>query len=200
MEQPPNVGYSWTIIVNWLNENCPGDLASLQGPASDEGLIAIERALREPLPADQQAWWRLADGTDEYGPAVWLIPAGWTPLSTRDALIRYNVMQNFIADEPELSRLSAEPAGSPSSGVWLPEWLPIAHNLGGDYLFLDLRSGPRNGCVGRHRKDEWNYDRPIWPSVTAMLSDVADALVNGTEIERRHAEIVDGRLDWLLQR
>ncbi len=121
------------MIVDWLAVNCPVDLASLQGPAAEERLDAIEKAVGKSLPTDQRAWWRLADGTDENGAAISLIPVVWTPLSTSAALTRYHTMLNFRPDEPELSQRSAEPAGSPCSWMWLPDWLPIAHNLGGDY-------------------------------------------------------------------
>ncbi|MFG1605686.1 SMI1/KNR4 family protein [Actinoplanes sp. NPDC049265] len=198
MGQLADVQRSWSRIVKWLADNCPDDFAGLQGPAPAEQLDVIEQVLGRPLPADQRAWWRLADGTDEGGTAVWLIPVAWTPLSTRDALARYQGMLKFVADEPKLAHRRAEPAGSPHSWTWLPEWFPIAHNLGGDYLFLDLRPGPKSGCVGMHRKDEWNYDGPIWPNVTAMLSDVADALIDGTEIKRRRPIVENGRLNWSL--
>ncbi|MDH6462718.1 hypothetical protein M2302_002898 [Micromonospora sp. A200] len=52
--------------------------------------------------------------------------------------------------------------------------------------------------MGKHGKDEWRYDGPTWPSATAMLSDVANALANGIEIGCRRAVIADGRLDWPL--
>ncbi len=45
MEQPLDVDLSWHMIVDWLAVNCPVDLASLQGPAAEERLDAIEKAV-----------------------------------------------------------------------------------------------------------------------------------------------------------
>lgn len=38
--------------------------------------------------------------------------------------------------------------------------------------------------------------QPVWPSITDMLAEVADALVNGTDIDGWHAAVDDDRLDW----
>jgi len=73
----------------------------------------------------------------------------------------------------------------------------IADNLGGDYLFLDLRPGPMHGCAGESRRDDVGVGDPAWPSVAAMLSDVANGLVNGADVHKRRPVFEDGILNWL---
>jgi cell wall assembly regulator SMI1 len=119
-----------------------------------------------------------------------------SPLSAENALSDYRMMLHFVAEEPELTQFMAEPAGSPCAYVWLPHWLPIVSDLCGETLFLDLRPGRRSGCVGVHLKDQWQYDGPKWPSVAALLSELAVALTNRTEMDGFGPVIEDGRLTW----
>ena len=197
VEASDTVVQSWQTIRRWFEQHAPDQLAAFRGPCAEDDLHAVEQATGRPLPGDQQAWWRLTDGTDGLL-APRLIPVVWIPLSTQAALREYRLMCKIGSRESELAQHMSEPAGTPCSGVWLPHWLPIAHDLGGDFLFLDLRPGPRCGCVGQHLKDEWRYDGPVWPSVTAMLSVVADALTNGTKVGNRRAAIEGGRISWPL--
>ena len=98
---------------------------------------------------------------------------------------------------PNTRELDNESAGTVADIPWLPSWLPIADDIGGAYLFLDLREGPQHGCVGRMDKEEISFSRPVWSSVTEMLAEVADALVNGTDIDGWFPGAVeDGRFGW----
>jgi cell wall assembly regulator SMI1 len=56
---------------------------------------------------------------------------------------------------------------------WLPEWLPVAGDGGGGGLFVDLRTGPRHGCVVAYTRTGQG-PAPVWPGVREMLTDVAD--------------------------
>ena len=59
--------------------------------------------------------------------------------------------------------------------------------LGGRYLFVDLRVGPLHGCVAEW-DEKFSFDDAIhWPSITEMLSDIADALTHGTPAMTFHA-------------
>jgi cell wall assembly regulator SMI1 len=74
---------------------------------------------------------------------------------------------------------SSDPAGTlyptEAGPLWLPEWLPVAGDGGGGGLFVDLRTGPRHGCVVVYTRTG-HGPAPIWPGVTEMLTDVADRL------------------------
>ncbi|MGW6444512.1 hypothetical protein [Lentzea sp. NPDC055074] len=44
----------------------------------------------------------------------------------------------------------------------------------GDYLFIDERPGPESGCVREWDVDEGSRLPSLWPSLFAMLTDIAD--------------------------
>jgi cell wall assembly regulator SMI1 len=79
----------------------------------------------------------------------------------------------------QVASLMAEPAGTPCEGMYLPVWLPIAGSGMGLDLFVDLRPGPLRGCVMRFDRVGTARSKPDWPSVAAMLAEVADALEHG---------------------
>ncbi|MGC4792206.1 hypothetical protein ACLQ22_30830 [Micromonospora sp. DT178] len=80
------------------------------------------------------------------------------------------------------------PAGTVCE-TWLPAWLPVATNHGGGNLFVDLRGGPKNGCVMEFYRAGDALAQ--WKDVAEMLDDIADRL------EEDEAEIDDlGRIDW----
>lgn len=184
-------------IMRWIEENCPDERPAFRGPAAEEDLRTVERATGRPLPADQLAWWRLSDGTEDRGPSPLLIPVVWTPTSVAYALQRHRLLTDQLSRYfPDLLELDNQPAGTAADIPWLPSWLPVAHDIGGSHLFLDLRDGPEHGCVGKMHKEEICFVAPVWWSVTDMLAEVADALVNGTDIDGWHAEVEDGSLHW----
>ncbi|MEU7901746.1 SMI1/KNR4 family protein [Actinoplanes sp. NPDC049118] len=194
------VELSWETILGWFEAYCPADRSSFRGPAAEEGLRAVEQATGRSLPADQLAWWRLSDGTEEDCPVPSLIPVVWAPASVSYALSRHRMLiKDLDRHYPNLGELDNELAGTAADLPWLPSWLPIAHNLGGSHLFLDLREGPQHGCVGRMDREDISFaGEPVWSSVTEMLAKVAAALVSGTDIGGRHAVVEDGHLDWQL--
>ncbi|MET9230814.1 SMI1/KNR4 family protein [Lentzea sp. NPDC003310] len=130
-----------------------------------------------------------------------LIPARYTPLSPEDSQRTRNRKSTHLEVE-------TEPAGA-TSGVFLPEFVPIAADDMGDYLFVDERPGPESGCVRAWDVDEGSRLPSLWPSLTAMLTDIADSLDTGAPALRGHAdaakffttsvyvpEVRDGRLGW----
>ena len=190
---------SWEAILGWFEESSPAERPGFRGPAAEEDLRAVEQATGRSLPADQLAWWRLSDGTEENGPVPSLIPVVWAPASVAYALHRHRMRTKDLDRYfPSMRELDDEPAGTAADIPWLPSWLPVAHDLGGSHLFLDLREGPQHGCVGKMDREDISFGGPVWSSVTDMLAEVADALVNGTDIGRRRAVVEDGRLNWLL--
>ncbi|MEU6203216.1 hypothetical protein ABZ814_06470 [Micromonospora musae] len=69
--------------------------------------------------------------------------------------------------------------------------MPVATNHGGGNLLVDLRGGPRNGCVMEFYRDTGALAQPPWADVADMLDDIAERL------EEDEAELDDsGRIDW----
>nr|WP_042177600.1 SMI1/KNR4 family protein [Kibdelosporangium sp. MJ126-NF4]CEL12705.1 hypothetical protein [Kibdelosporangium sp. MJ126-NF4]CTQ93569.1 hypothetical protein [Kibdelosporangium sp. MJ126-NF4] len=207
----PDVETSWNRIRASLAQRAPDLLATIRPPATEPDIAAAEEAVGVALPADLLAWWRLADGRAD-GPGH-LLPRWFDPYPVASALrsrkswtdVWRNAEDNYFASEDgwmhrellawaggqrptvddRIAALMAEPAGTPCEGMYLPVWLPIADSRMGTDLFVDLRDGPLRGCVMSFDNVGTAQADPTWPSVTAMLAEVANALA-GSEI------VVDG--------
>ncbi len=101
---------------------------------------------------------------------------------------------------PELAAFVSQqtllPAATPCD-TWLPAWLPIGESTGDVELFVDLRPGPRHGCVMRYDAEGGADPEPVWADAAAMLHDIADAL-EGHRPAAGHQPYVDDldRLFW----
>jgi cell wall assembly regulator SMI1 len=186
----------WDVIREWLESHCPAEATRLRLAASEAELRAAEDEVGALLPADLGGWWRTADGVTD---GSWLMPPGFAPYSVGAALSSRRAWIEASADDGLVVRHADEPAGTPCYGVWLPRWLPVAGNGGGDDIFVDLRPGPAYGCVGEFRHDSWEYRGPQWPGVTAMLAETADVLTTGRSVRGFRPRVAeDGRFDWEL--
>jgi hypothetical protein len=80
--------------------------------------------------------------------------------------------------------------------MFLPSFVPIAEDQSGADMFVDTRSGGLRGCVTEFVKgDAYNWG-PRWPSVGAMLADVADPLHASTPLGSWQPEVDHGELSW----
>ena len=198
---PRSVGESWDSIVDWLDRNSPPVAALIRPPAAEQDIRAAERSVGTALPDDLVAWWRRADGLDNLGS---LLPPSFSPYPVREALESRDIWLKIRNEEqwsPDLAAYIAQedsaPAGSPCRGVWLPRWLPIAREGGGDDLFVDLRPGPAHGCVRVFRHDDDAVDEALWSGVAPMLAEIADALRHGTAIRGDQVWVEDdGEFTW----
>lgn len=166
---------SWDRIRVWLGSHTQEE-RQLRLAADKACVDAVERELGTALPVDLVALWQL----ERVDAGYWLPPAGacaleepMEALSTRAILLR-------VAEEED-----------PDDPMWpdrfTPELLPIAMNGGGDSLVVDLRPGEHGGAVFFWDHEEWGLEEPLWPSVAAMLADVAHALESGAPALTWHA-------------
>jgi cell wall assembly regulator SMI1 len=191
------VDESWNRIVNWLDRHAPQVAAGINPPATESALEQAEAAMLSPLPADLVAWWRHADGMRG---TVRLLPPGFVPYSVERALEARRIWLSVGGEESELP---PGRAGSPCD-VWLPVWMPIAGDGCGADLFVDLREGPAYGCVMEYDKvaaagyeDPSGGDVALWPSVAAMLADVAGALEHEVPVGGLRIWVDDdGTISW----
>lgn len=188
------VNESWDVIVDWLGRHSPSELALVRPPAAEDDIREAERSVGAALPEDLVAWWRRADGQAGQGQFA---AAFYSPYSVRMALrsrevwmMAWNgVMEQASADQfaAYMAQADRAPAGSPCKGAWLPRWLPIAGDGGGNDLFVDLRPGASHGCVWQFLREDGAGDGPWWDGVAAMLAEVAagptqDVRVRGLRI------------------
>jgi cell wall assembly regulator SMI1 len=206
------VADSWQRIVRWLNAHAPATAAQVRGPGDPALVDALERDVGVALPADLRAWWARTDGFQR-GAVEALLPHMHVPLPVADARedrrtwlrIEAGVAHEDSAGEDEL-------AGS-FSHRFRPVFVPISTDNCGQLLFVDLRPGPRHGCVCEWDHEEGFLKPPHWPGVAAMLAETADALATGGPALTEHHErlratghrregrawasvTADGELEW----
>jgi cell wall assembly regulator SMI1 len=95
----------------------------------------------------------------------------------------------------DIGRHEGEPAGSVAN-MFLPSYVPFAENSSGWMLFVDTRPGPRSGCVTAFRREDTDLDGPRWPSLAALVEDVAGCLEDGRPTGYWRPVVTDGLLDW----
>lgn len=213
---------TWHRVIAWLRVHAPATATAVRPPPGDAALAVAQEATGRSWPVDLVAWYRLMDGTQRT-PAGYLLPdhcpmplesivrtrasmlQGWAAALPRfraanaanelnDRLLRRSG-QPVPEDPYDLDRLDAESAGS-ASMLLLPSFLPIAEDQSGGYLVVDTRAGELHGCVLRYEKVGGAEVPTGWPSVGALLADVADALEAPTPRSSPRPEVEDGRLSW----
>jgi cell wall assembly regulator SMI1 len=197
----PEVDEAWDRIETWLRRDAPPVAAEINAPAGEQALAAAAAAVGTPLPADLIGWWQRADGMRGTRVSVGaLLPPHYVPLSIREALESRRVWLEVAADADGTQGVERpEPAGSPCD-VWQPVWLPIATDGGSSELFVDLRPGAAHGCVMTYDKVDAATSAPVWPSVGAMLADVADAFEHETTIAGYFPWVDEhGTLSWMTE-
>jgi cell wall assembly regulator SMI1 len=176
---------SWTDIETWIGENSPALHAALLPPSSAVDIADAEETIGYALPAELVGWWRQFGGVGETYTRWPLVPPMWQPHGLDNALLLRTLMTQAISgiafrtlgEEKDYEAAALrEPAGTSCVDIWLPAWLPVAADGSGHELFVDLRGGPRHGCVMEWDKYSGADSEPLWPGVTAMLDDALSAL------------------------
>lgn len=185
---------------DWYATHAPAVYATLRGPASADQLVQARQEMGQELPADLLTWWELADGVEDAAAiAGSVVPPFYNPYPVASALDSRRLWLSIWPGDDG----TAGPAGTECQFMWLPDWLPISNNGGGNDLFVDLRPGPLRGCVMEFDRVEGAGGPPLWPNVETMLRDIADALETGSAIDPFgddpvRVELLDGgRLEWV---
>jgi len=209
---------SWTRIVAWCEEHAPATAQAIRPPAGIGALREAEASTSGRWPDDLLRWYALADGTRRT-PAGYVLPF-YCPLPLSAVVSHWSMWREAIASiaassrdqdadrrlralggTPEdifdvIARLESQPAGS-AAGSFLPAFVPIAEDQSGSDMFVDTRPGPLRGCVTEYVKGNADSGGPVWPSVSAMLADLAEGLWAGGRIGRWGRPIVtDRELGW----
>lgn len=167
---------SWGRTAAWLGAHIPA--GPLRTAADVTRVGAVVSAPGVGLPEDVVAWWRL----DDVAATAW-IPLDFAPLELDEALDARDVLVLVAHDE------AADSAALAAAAEYLPVFLPIAEDAGGDHLLVDLRAGqPTYGAVFLWDHETPQLGVPLWDSVTELLADTAEALTTGTPALARHAE------------
>ncbi|MEO3782867.1 SMI1/KNR4 family protein [Actinocorallia sp. B10E7] len=194
-----SVEESWTRLECWLEANAPGNFARLNPPAEPAVIAAAEEALGREFPEDLRRILLLRNGTNEHDQSgKYHHGAGFLPEFTallpaeRIAGIhamRVEIMQGLMEDEEEFEEWAL-------GNWWHPGWLPIADASTADGLFIDQRGGTDHGSVGHFVHDD-SARLNLWPSLAAMLHDVADAVEGVRDVPSLQPSVWEGQfLEW----
>ncbi|GAA3261793.1 hypothetical protein GCM10010532_113780 [Dactylosporangium siamense] len=182
---------AWGAVERWLAVHAPRTREAVARPGGEAAVAEVEAAVGAALPEDVAEWYRLAGGVrfEVFHLAGQLIPPWYDPYPVDEAVDMWRMRQEVLADfvpaedqeqlEGFLRDISALPAGTPGPEhdlpVWIPAWWPFAGDGGGGGLLIDLRAGPGRGSVLSFDRES-NPRGPLWPSLTALWSDVAHRL------------------------
>lgn len=186
---------AWQRLVAWCERNAPVTAGHLRPAATPAELSAAEGSFHRAWPDDLRAWYRLQDGA-AWESANTPLP-DWRILSLADMADRAQMFAGFNEDNDDgtVSDGEQEPAGY-MAWAFLPSFVPIGENIAACFLFVDTRPGRQFGCVTAWDRDEGALSDPIWPSVTAMIDDVASAVEESRECDGWQPTIENGVLAW----
>ena len=193
--EPGSINEQWHRITRWLNANVTTPVPT---GADEAAIAAAAAATGVGWPPEVVQLYRHIDGEGDH-PSV--LPAHRF-LSLAELVDSHAMMVNIYADITEEIRASLDgPDASPGSagdiaGTFLPEYIPFA-GIDGYWLIVDTRAGEFSGCVTEFEKVDGDSDGAQWRSISAMLTDLADALESGTPFGRWWTPtVVDGTLTW----
>ncbi|OZC75227.1 hypothetical protein CH251_10675 [Rhodococcus sp. 06-462-5] len=182
----------WGRIAQWLADNLA--TVSIAG-AIDEQIQDAMRATGGLWPEELTSFFRLVNGFPREN---WVSIFPMHELFDLDRAVDERQLELDIWGEID-AEMGAEPQFGTSAGdyvgTYLPEFIPFA-GADGYLLFVDARSGPLRGCVTEFQKVDADGAGPKWPSLSAMLADLADALETGGSFDGRTPAVVDGQLRW----
>ncbi|GAB3444446.1 SMI1/KNR4 family protein [Actinophytocola sediminis] len=184
---------AWSSITTWLGDQAPTTASAVRAPASEDDIAETRAAIGRDLPDDLIAWWRLADGMDDYR-AGFLIPAVYQPLPVAAVRDEYQRWSRYT--DPDCCRSDGTHRAAGEAGFgFCTATVPICRDLGGDVLLVDLRDGPRHGVILSLMAEDGHHPTR-WTTVAAMLEDVAGRLhTPGSGYEPDVIE--DGVLTWV---
>lgn len=124
----------WKPFESWLAIHWPEGLASLNPPATDDEIAALEQALGVRLPQDYVDCLRVHNGQSDGAGGLF---DNSEFLSTTAVLDQWAVWKDLLASG-EFEGITSEPQAGIRDDWWNARWIPFTHNGGGDHYCLDL--------------------------------------------------------------
>ncbi len=134
---------TWKKFEEWLSQNWPEGLSSLNPPATDEQIAQLEAQLEAKLPADYIACLKVHNGQSGYASVF----DGMEFLSCEEVVSQWKVWKELL-DGGDFKDICSAPDEEIKNDWWNPKWIPFTHNGGGDHLCLDLDPSS-SGTVGQ---------------------------------------------------
>lgn len=180
---------SWSRVTAWLAAHAPESFAALRPPASEAELDACERDAQIVLPPGLRRLLLINNGAAEVGSAAQISAADFMPEGHR--------LMSAAEIAASCQRLTKVVASEPSMiGYWWdPQWVLFATYGNGDGLVIDQRPGSDQGTIGEFfQEDSATFN--VAPSIGVLITEMADALENGTDMLSHGPNVADGVLEW----
>ncbi|WP_377161787.1 SMI1/KNR4 family protein [Roseateles sp. UC29_93] len=124
----------WKQLEDWLAANWPEGLASLNPPATDEEISALEQALGARLPQDFIDCLKIHNGQSDSAGGLF---DNADFLSTSAILDQWTVWKELL-DSGDFEGIESEPEEGVRNDWWNARWIPFTYNGAGDHYCLDL--------------------------------------------------------------
>ncbi|MEY2249073.1 SMI1/KNR4 family protein [Streptomyces sp. BF23-18] len=172
MTRNDSFGEAWTRLTEWLAVMAPESLAAVRPAVAREG-----------LPQELSELYAQCDGTLPTEAGRFLV-SGCGFLGMDEAMaLRARLVS--LVDGPDVE-----------ANWWGLDWVPWAANHdGASCLFVDTGPGPGRGTVG-YFFQETGGEAQLWPSLTAFLVALADAVEEGTPFFGGTPVVHGGALGW----
>ena len=177
---------AWTRIEGWLHQYTPRSGALLAGPAATDLIVAAEVQTGVAFPAELVESLLRHDGLIEHAN---LFPEA-TPLALADIGEQYEIRMDIAPDVDGFT------VHAPSVEPWWHElWLPFG-DAGYGLQVIDMRPGPGHGRLGVAPTSDPADFSDAWPSLSAYLTAVANALEQGGNVGEWHPYVAEDETLW----
>ncbi|QFZ78350.1 hypothetical protein GFH48_38195 [Streptomyces fagopyri] len=172
MTRNGSFGETWARLTEWLAVMAPESLAAVRPPVAREGILPELGEL-----------YAHCDGTLPTEAGRFLV-SGCGLLSVEESVsLRARLVS--LVDGPDVE-----------ADWWRLDWVPWAANHdGASCLFVDTGPGPGRGAIG-YFFQESGGEAQLWPSLTAFLVALADAVEEGTSFVGETPVVNGGALGW----
>lgn len=165
----------WADILKQIASS-PDLAASVNPPASDEDIQALEHRVGEPLPSSFKDYLATMDGQNHAGNLSWIMEYNRF-LPAAEILQLMTAMEEVFGDEGPIEHI-VENKIQPV--LWDRRWVPFSEFEGAPRLILDLHPG-RRGLAGQILMSYPGVDLEddatvIAPSFAAFSADLLAAL------------------------
>jgi cell wall assembly regulator SMI1 len=202
-----DVATVWSELLAWLDENAPATAREInRNGASAEEVAEAEARTGTEWTEELRTWFTLQSGvmltTADSLLFAWDINDLDTAMSSRaiNLQVATEVDDGLSAGERDFrTRMARTQAGDPVG--WHPAFIPICDGHTGTELVVDLRPGPRRGCVLAHDWEDGGVGMDFadaWPSIAAMLWEHLEVMRTGHpgRIGAVTAVTDEGHLEW----
>ncbi|MBB2948570.1 cell wall assembly regulator SMI1 [Actinoplanes lutulentus] len=177
---------AWIRIEGWLHQHTPRSGARLAGPATSDLIMATEVQTGVAFPAELVESLLRHDGLIEQAN---LFPEA-KPLAVKEISEQYEIRMDIAPDVDGFT------VHAPSAEPWWHElWLPFG-DAGYGLQVIDMRPGPRCGRLGMAATSNPADFSDGWPSLSAYLTAIADALEQGGTVGKWHPYVVEDETLW----